>query len=82
MSILVYPYNKQEEQALLSFLKSRHYNFKATDDASDENVSEAFLDQYNKELEEADAEVEAGEYISHDDVKKFLAERRKRISGN
>lgn len=79
MSILVYPYNEQEERALLEFLKSRHYHFKNTDDT---NVNDASLDQYNKELDEANAQIEAGEYISHDDVKKFLAERRKRLSGN
>jgi len=82
MSILVYPYNKQEEKALLEFLKSRHYHFKTTDENTEDDVTETFLEQYNKELDEANAQIEAGEYVSHDDVKKFLEERRKRISGN
>jgi hypothetical protein len=31
MTIQVYPYNKQEEKALLDFLESRHYNYKSDD---------------------------------------------------
>jgi len=82
MSILVYPYNEQEEKILLEFLESRHYNYKSTDESDNEEPSTQFLDQYNKELDEADAQIDAGDYISHDDVKKFLAERRKRLGGN
>jgi hypothetical protein len=82
MSILVYPYNEQEEKILLEFLESRHYNYRATDESGSGEPSSQFLDQYNKELEDADAQIDAGDYISHDDVKKFLAERRKRIGGN
>jgi hypothetical protein len=35
MSILVYPYNEQEERALLEFLESRRYNYRS----SNEDVS-------------------------------------------
>lgn len=30
------------------------------------------LEEYTKELEEADAEIEAGDYITHEEVKKRL----------
>jgi predicted transcriptional regulator len=30
------------------------------------------LDQYNKELEEADAEIEAGDYVTHEEVKRRI----------
>jgi hypothetical protein len=82
MSILVYPHNEQEERILLEFLESLHYNYRSTDESNGEEPSTQFLEQYNKELEDADAQIDAGDYISHDDVKKILAERRKRIGGN
>lgn len=78
MTIQVYPYNDHEEKALLDFLKSRHYNYKSTD----ENKTSEFLNQYNKELDEAEAQMDAGDYLTHDDVKKFFAEKKKRISGD
>ena len=48
MTIVVNPYNEQEEKALLDFLDSRHYNYKSTDKT--EIADPEFLDQYNKEL--------------------------------
>jgi hypothetical protein len=79
---LVYPYNEQEERALLEFLESRRYNYRSSnEDVSGESDVE-FIDQYNKDLDESDAQIEAGDYISHDGVKKFLAERRQRLTGN
>lgn len=78
MTIQVYPYNEQEEKALLDFLKSRHYSFKSDDETTDAE----FLNQYNKDLNEAEAQIDAGEYLTPEQVKKNLADRRKRISGN
>jgi hypothetical protein len=80
MTIQLYPYNEQEEKALLDFLKSRHYNYKST--TEDEIVDTDFLNQYNKELDEAEAQIDAGDYLTHDEVKKFFADKKKRISGN
>ena len=80
MSILVYPYNDQEEKELLDFLKRRHWNYKATD--KNEIPDAEFLDQYNKELAEAEAQIDKGDYLTHDEVKKFFADKRKRISGS
>ncbi len=80
MTIQVYPYNEQEEKALLDFLKSRHYSYKSTDENEKDHVE--FLNQYNKDLDEAEAQIDAGDYLTHDEVKKFFADKKKRISGN
>jgi hypothetical protein len=80
MSIQVYPYNEQEEKALLDFLKSRHYNYKATDE--NEMPDAEFLNQYNEDLDKAETQIDAGDYLTHDEVKKFFADKRKRISGS
>jgi hypothetical protein len=80
MSIQVYPYNDQEEKELLDFLKSRHYNYKATDENEIPNAE--FLDQYNKELKEAEDQIDKGDYLTHDEVKKFFADKRNRVSGS
>jgi predicted transcriptional regulator len=80
MTIQVYPYNEQEEKALLEFLESRHYNYKSTE--KNEIADVEFLDQYNKELNEAEAQIDAGESLTHDEVIKFFADKKKRIGGN
>jgi hypothetical protein len=80
MTIQVYPYNQKEEKALLDFLKSRHYSYKSADE--DEMTDTEFLDQYNKDLDESEAEIDAGDSFTQDEVKQILADRRKRISGN
>ncbi|HEY2581760.1 MAG TPA: hypothetical protein VGI43_08140 [Mucilaginibacter sp.] len=80
MTIQVYPYNEQEEKALLDFLESRHYNYKSTDE---QEVADAeFLNEYNKELDEAEAQIDSGDYLTHDEVKKFFADKKKRAGGN
>ena len=81
MTIQVYSYNEQEEKALLDFLNSGHYHYKEAVEETEQPDAE-FLEQYNRELNEAEAEIDAGEYYTQDEVKKILAERRKRISGN
>jgi hypothetical protein len=78
MSIQVYPYNDQQEKALLDFLKSRHYNYKSADESEITDVE--FLSQYNRELDEAEAQIDAGDYLTHDEVKKFFADKRNRTS--
>ena len=74
MTIQVYPYNEQEEKALLDFLKSRHYSYKSTDENEKDHVE--FLNQYNKELDEAEAQIDSGDYLTHDEVKKFFADKK------
>ena len=46
-------------QMIKTFLNSRSSDFKPVS-----------LDEYNQELEENDAEIEAGDYISHEEVMK------------
>lgn len=82
MTIQVYPYNQEEEKALLDFLNSRHYSYKESVDDETEEPTAEFLDQYNKELDEAEKQIDAGNYLTHDEVKKFFADKKKRISGN
>ena len=48
MSILVNPHSEQEEKTLIAFLDSMKYDYKA-----DIEDTEAFIDQYNKEIDEA-----------------------------
>jgi hypothetical protein len=80
MTIQVYPDNEQQERALLDFLNSLHYNYKSTDE--DITGDDGFLSLYNKELNEAEAQIDAGDYLTHDNVKKFFADKKKRIGGN
>lgn len=80
MTIRVYPYNEQEEKALIDFLQSRHYNFNSTDE---QDMTDAgFLNQYNNDLDEAEAKIDSGDYLTHEEVKKFLADKKKRVSGS
>ena len=74
MTILVSTYNEQEEKALLDFLKSRHYDYKSTDDGEIADIE--FINQYNKELDEAEAQIDSGDYLTHDEVKKFFADKK------
>lgn len=78
MSILVNTQNEQEEKVLLAFLESLKYNYQANIE-NEEQINIAFLNQYNKEIDEADAEIEAGNFISHSDVEKLFEQRRKAI---
>lgn len=80
MTIQVYPYNEQEEKALIDFLKSRHYHFKSTNDT--EATDAAFLEQYNKDIDEAESQIDSGDYLTHDQVKQHFANKRKRSGGN
>lgn len=64
----------------MDFLKSRHYHFKPADE--NEIVDAAFLDQYNKELDEAESQIDSGDYLTHDQVKQYFADKKKRNSGS
>lgn len=79
MSIFVNTKNEQEEKVLIAFLDSLDYKHQS--DISDEpaELAAAFLNQYNQELEEADKEIETGNYIAHEDVEQLFQKRRKAI---
>lgn len=79
MSVLVNTQNEQQEKVLLAFLDSLHYSYQSGIDDKAEEATAAFIDNYNKEIEQADAEIEAGNYIKHDDVEQFFQKRRKAL---
>ena len=35
-----------------------------------------------KELDEAESQIDSGNYLTHDEVKKFFADKKKRTGGN
>jgi len=82
MSILVNTHSDVEEQLLIAFLNSHRYEYKSGVIENGESDIETFLDQYNKELDEADAEIDAGNYMSHEEVEKIFSDRRKNLNGN
>ncbi len=79
MSVLVNTKNEQEEKVLLAFLDSLHYNYQADVDKSAAELNDQFVNQYNTEIEHADAEVAAGNFVSHNDVEQLLKNRRKAL---
>ena len=82
MSILVKPHNEQEEKALLAFLNSRKYDYKPGIGESEDEAMAIFLDQYNQEIDEAEKEIDNGNYFTQDEVEKLLEDRRKARNGN
>ena len=80
MSINVYPDNEQEAKVLLDFLKSRHYSYKFGIEHEAADIE--FLNEYNRELVEAEAQIDAGDYFTHEEVKNFFADKKKCASGN
>jgi|GEM_PF-265692 hypothetical protein len=50
--------------------------------ASLEKLKKERADEYNKELNEAEAQIDAGDFSAHDAVKKIFADRKKLIGGN
>lgn len=77
MSILVNTKNEQEEKVLIAFLDSLHYKYQSDIYNEPVEVEAAFLNQYNEEIDQADKEIEAGNFISHEDVEKLFEKRRK-----
>lgn len=78
MTILVNTHNDLEEKVLIAFLDSLKFDYKSGKDVEDE----AFLDQYNKEIDEAEKEIDAGNYVDQDYVEKLFADRRKNLNAD
>jgi hypothetical protein len=72
MSVLGNTKNEQEEKVLLAFLDSLRYNYQANVHKSADELNSEFIDQYNAEIEQADAAIEAGSFVSHDDVEQLF----------
>jgi len=79
MSVLVNTQNEQEEKVLLAFLDSLRYNYRSDVEDEAKQITEAFLDQYNKEIDDADREIESGNYVRHQDVEQLFQKRRKAL---
>ena len=64
--------NDAEQQSVLNmvktFLKSRYPISNTTGD-----FYPVTMEEYNKELEEADAEIEAGDFVTHEEVKRLFS---------
>lgn len=78
MAILVNTHNELEEKVLIAFLESLRYDYKSGSDIEDK----AFIDQYNKEIDEAETQIDNGNYVDHDYVEKLFADRRKNLNAN
>lgn len=76
MSILVNTHNELEEKVLIAFLKSLKYDYKSDLKEKREETDRNFLDQYNQEIDKADAEIESGDFVDQDYVEKLFANRR------
>jgi hypothetical protein len=57
-----------EQQTVLQMLKSFLHNRK-------EGEGSESLEDYTKELEQADAEIEAGDFVLHEDVVKYFSKK-------
>ncbi len=66
-ALLINEINQVDDLALLKAVKSLlHYGLQKNGRIS--------LEQYNKEIEEADAEIERGNFVTHDELKKEMKE--------
>lgn len=64
-AILIREIEQLQDLSLVRVLKSMlHYGLK--------NEGRISIEQYNKELEEADAEIEKGDFLTHDDAMKEI----------
>ncbi len=69
-AILMKEIEQLEDISLVRVLKSiLHYGLK--------NEGRISIQQYNKELDEADAEIEKGEFLTHDEARKEVRSWRK-----
>ena len=60
--------NKAEQKSILQMLKTFLNNRK-------EGINAPSLEEYTKELEQADAEIEAGDFVLHEDVVKYFSKK-------
>ena len=66
-SLIIKELQQINDISLLKAIKHLvHYGLK-----NDGHIS---IEQYNKEMEEAEAEIERGEFVSHEDLKKQMKE--------
>ena len=78
MNILVSTNNEHDEKLLIAFLNNHKYDYKSGVVEGGQELIDTFLEEYNREIDEAEAEIESGNYSTHEEVKKLFADRRKR----
>ena len=61
---------EQDQRQVILFVKTYV-------DGEDESKEPQTLEEYSQELEEADAEIERGEFVTHEEVIKHFLNRRK-----
>jgi hypothetical protein len=68
-ALLIRELEQVEDISLLRAIKAiLHYGLK--------NEGKISIEQYNQELDQADAEIDSGEFISHEDFKKQITKWR------
>jgi hypothetical protein len=59
-------------ESTIGFLDSLRYNYQADVRKSADEFNSEFIDEYNAEIEQADAAIEAGSFVNHDDVEQLF----------
>ncbi len=65
MGVLVNTKNEPGEKVLLAFLDSLRYSYQTDIKVEAEQINASSIEQYNKEIDQADAEIEAGNFVRH-----------------
>lgn len=63
----------------MAFLNSLHYNYQSDIEAEADQMNASFIDQYNNEIDQADLEIEGGDFVKHKDVELLFQQRRKAL---
>ncbi|HMI02476.1 MAG TPA: hypothetical protein VK541_08350 [Pedobacter sp.] len=69
--------NEQEEKILLTFLETLGYKYQNGVSEEVGKVNTVFLEKYNDDIQQADAEIVDGNYVKQADVEKLFRQRRK-----
>ncbi|TDE11592.1 hypothetical protein [Dyadobacter psychrotolerans] len=77
MSILVNTISEQEEKVLIAFLDSLAIQYKK--DVEESQLVKDFVKSYNDDLDKANTEIEAGNFVNQEDVELLFQNRRKPI---
>ena len=66
--IITYPKNRDKYEALKAFMSVLNIKFEEKAEKDSERLIS--IDEYNKELDDAEAEYTNGNYISHEEMRK------------
>lgn len=79
MSVFVNTKNEQEEKVLIAFLESLDYKYQSDISNNSTELENAYLKQYNEEIDQADADIADGKFVHHSEVEELFRKRRKAI---